>query len=92
MSRADCEAARAAIDLESAGETLKQLDRLGRGRLSFIITDYRIRDVMLSQDRLALYLTIWLIIMVRGWTRPSLPWQIPLGALFSLDSDRESPR
>ena len=51
LSRADYEAARAAIDLESAAETLKQLDRLGRGRLSFTITDYRIRDVMLTDGR-----------------------------------------
>jgi len=51
VTRADYDAARAAIDLQSAAETLKRLDRLGRGHLSFAITDYRIRDVTLPDGR-----------------------------------------
>ena len=48
MTRADYDAARAAIDLRSAEETLKRLDQLGRGRLSFVITDFQVRDVTLA--------------------------------------------
>ena len=51
MTRADYDAARAAIDHRRAEETLKQLDQLGRGHLSFTITDYRIRDVTLPDGR-----------------------------------------
>jgi len=51
VTRADYDAARAAVDLESAEETLKRLDKLGRGNLSFAITDYRIRDVTLPDGR-----------------------------------------
>jgi hypothetical protein len=51
VTRADYDAARAAVDLESAEETLKRLDQLGRGHLSFAITDYRIRDVTLPDGR-----------------------------------------
>lgn len=51
LTRADYEAARAATDQESAAETLKELDRLGQGRLSLTITDYRIRDVVLPDGR-----------------------------------------
>jgi len=53
LTRADYDAARAAIDdTRSAEQTLRTLDRLGRGTLSFVITDYRIRDdVPLSDGR-----------------------------------------
>src|SRR6185503_9397918 len=53
LTRADYDAARAAIDdTRSAEQTLRELDRLGRGTLSFVITDYRIRDdVPLSDGR-----------------------------------------
>jgi hypothetical protein len=51
LTRADYDAARAAIDLASAGETLTRLEGLGRGHLSFAITDYRIRDKMLPDGR-----------------------------------------
>ena len=45
LTRADYDAARAAIDdTRSAEQTLRQLDRLGRGTLSFVIVDYGIRD------------------------------------------------
>jgi hypothetical protein len=50
-TRADYDAARAAIELQSAEETLKQLDQLGRGHLTLAITDYRIRDVTLADGR-----------------------------------------
>jgi len=45
LTRADYDAARAAIDLRSAEDTLKRLDQLGRGRLSFVITDFQVRDL-----------------------------------------------
>lgn len=51
VTRADYDAAIAAIDLQSAGETLKRLDQLGRGHLSFAITDYRVREVTLPDGR-----------------------------------------
>jgi hypothetical protein len=51
VTRADYHAARAAIELESAAETLQRLDQLGRGHLSLTITDYRIRDVTLPDGR-----------------------------------------
>jgi hypothetical protein len=51
LTRADYEAARVAIDLESATDSLKRLEQLGRGRLSFAITDFRIRDVTLHDGR-----------------------------------------
>ena len=45
LTRAEYEAARAAIDSQQdAGITLKELERLGRGRLTFRITDYQVRD------------------------------------------------
>jgi hypothetical protein len=45
LTRADYDAARAAIDGRLSGaETLRRLDQLGRGKLSLVITDYRIRD------------------------------------------------
>jgi len=53
LTRADYDAARAAIDdARAAEQTLRELDRLGRGTLSFVITDYRIRDnVQLADGR-----------------------------------------
>jgi len=53
LTRADYDAARAAIDSQqSAEETLRRLDQLGRGHLSFVITDYQIReDVTLADGR-----------------------------------------
>jgi hypothetical protein len=46
-TRADYDAALTAIDLPSAGDTLKRLDQLGRGHLTLIITDYGIQDLTL---------------------------------------------
>ena len=51
VTRADYDAARAAIELRSAEETLKRMDQLGRGRLSFVITDFQVRDVTLAGGR-----------------------------------------
>ena len=51
ITRADYSAARAAIALQSAGETLKRLDQLRRGHVSIAITDYRVRDVLLPDGR-----------------------------------------
>ena len=51
VTRADYDAARAAITLASAADTLKRLDALGRGKLSFVIADQRIRDVTLPDGR-----------------------------------------
>ena len=51
VTRAQYTAARAAIDLESAAETLKRLDQLGVGRLSLTITDFQIRDIRLPDGR-----------------------------------------
>ena len=53
MTRADYIAARAAIELQSAAETLQQLERLGRGHLSLTITDYQVRDLTLPDGRQA---------------------------------------
>jgi hypothetical protein len=45
LTRSDYDAARAAIDdTRSADQTLRELDRLGRGTLSLVIVDFRIRD------------------------------------------------
>ncbi len=44
VTRADHDAARAAHELSSAEETLAQLERLGRGRLSLVITDFGLRN------------------------------------------------
>lgn len=51
VTRAQYDAARAAIKLESAAETLKRLDQLGVGRLSFTITDSQVRDIVLPDGR-----------------------------------------
>jgi hypothetical protein len=51
VTRADYTAARAAIDLKDAGETLKRMAELGKGRLTLNITDYRIRDVKLADGQ-----------------------------------------
>jgi len=51
LTRSDYDAARAAMKLESAGDTLNEMERLGRGRLSFTITDYRIRDEVFADGR-----------------------------------------
>ena len=53
LTRADYDAARAAIDQPPADETLKRMDQLGRGRLSFVITDYQVRDMTLADGRQA---------------------------------------
>ena len=53
LTRADYDAARAAIDHLPPAETLKRLDQLGRGRLSFVITDFQVRDVTLADGRQA---------------------------------------
>jgi len=53
LTRPDYDAARVAIDLQSPEETLKRLDQLGRGRLSFVITDFHVRDVTLPDGRQA---------------------------------------
>ena len=51
LTRADYDAARAAIDdTRSPEQTLRTLDRLGRGTLSFVITDYRILDDVRLSD------------------------------------------
>ena len=46
LTKADYDAARAAIDGNSAEETLKRMDELGRGRLILKITDYQVHDVV----------------------------------------------
>jgi hypothetical protein len=51
VTGADYDAARAVIDLRSAEEILKRMDQLGRGRLSFVITDFQIRDVTFADGR-----------------------------------------
>lgn len=45
LTRSDYDAARAAITNPSGEETLKEMDRLGRGRLSLVITSFQVRDV-----------------------------------------------
>jgi hypothetical protein len=45
LTRADYDAAKAAVDrTQPADETLRELDRLGRGTLSLVIVDFRVRD------------------------------------------------
>lgn len=50
-TRTDYDAARVAIDLPSAEETLQRLHKRGRGRLSLTITDHHIREVTLPDGR-----------------------------------------
>jgi hypothetical protein len=52
LTKPEHSAAIAAIALQS-DETLKQLDQLGRGRLSLQITDHHIRDIILPDGRQA---------------------------------------